>query len=124
VGRALVGAAAPEVIGSGVASAMGESMRLDRLEGTSVRLTYRTMCALRVIAAKPGLSNSEISERIGISDQGQISKLLARLARNDLIENTGKGWPRGTSNAWRLTPAGRQLEHRIRASLSLHASEN
>jgi DNA-binding MarR family transcriptional regulator len=97
-------------------------MKLDRLEGASVRLTYRTMCALAVIAAKPGLSNSEISERVGISDQGQISKLLARLARNGLIENTGRGWPRGTSNAWRLTPAGRRLERRISTSLSLHAS--
>lgn len=93
------------------------------MEGTSIRLTYRTMCTLTVIAAKPGLSNSEISDWVGITDQGQISKLLARLARNGLIENTGRGWPRGTSNAWRLTPAGKRLERRISTSLSLHTSE-
>lgn len=100
-----------------------EQVKRDWIEDASIRLTYRTMCALAVIAAQPGLSNSEISELIGISDQGQISKLLARLARHGLIENTGQGQSRGLSNAWRLTPDGGQLERRIGLSLSLHAAQ-
>ncbi|HUA75035.1 MAG TPA: helix-turn-helix domain-containing protein [Solirubrobacteraceae bacterium] len=92
------------------------------MEGTSVRLTYRTMCALAAIAGRPGMSNSEIRERVGITDPGQISKLLSRLARHGLIENTGAGPSRGMSNAWQLTPAGRRLERRVSKSLSLHAS--
>lgn len=102
--------------------ATDKQMKRDWVEDVSVRLTYRTMCTLAVIAAQRGLSNSEISARVGISDQGQISKLLARLARHGLIENTGAGRPRGMSNAWRLTRDGEQLERRISMSLSLHAS--
>ncbi len=95
----------------------------DPLEGVTLRLTYRTMRALTVIAARPGLSNSQVSELAGISDQGQISKLLARLSRLGLIENTGEGHTKGASNAWRLTPDGRHLERRVGASLSLGSAE-
>src|SRR5271165_3743945 len=59
----------------------------DPLEGLNMRLTYRTVRVLTVIAAQPGASNREIAERSGIVDQGQISKLLARLARLELVEN-------------------------------------
>ncbi len=102
--------------------AADEQVRRDWLEDASVRLTYRTMCTLAVIAAQRGLSNSEISARVGISDQGQISKLLARLARHGLIENRGEGPSRGSSNAWHLTADGEHLERRISMSLSLHAT--
>ncbi len=58
---------------------------------------------LPVITVAPGLSNFAISVRAGIKDQGQISKLLARLAHLGLIENTQPTRPKGTPNAWRLT---------------------
>jgi AcrR family transcriptional regulator len=80
------------------------------LDGLNIRLTYRTMRVMTVIAAQPGLSNLDVSRRAGITDQGQISKLLARLASCGLLENTGTGQPRGGPNAWRLTPRGRQVE--------------
>jgi AcrR family transcriptional regulator len=77
------------------------------------RLTYRTMRVLAVIAAQPELSNSDIAERAGISDQGQISKLLARLREGGLIENVGEGQAKGAANAWRLTRDGWQLQRTI-----------
>ena len=81
----------------------------DPLQGLNMRLTHRTVRVLMVIAERPGASNREIAERSGIVDQGQISKLLTRLARLSLVENTGDGHERGTSNAWRLTARGAQV---------------
>ena len=41
----------------------------------------------------------EIAERSGIADQGQISKLLTRLARLELVANRGAGQEKGAANA-------------------------
>jgi DNA-binding MarR family transcriptional regulator len=42
-----------------------------------------------------GVSNREIGEYAGINDQGQVSKLLARLEEHGLVENTsGNGFGR------------------------------
>lgn len=81
----------------------------DPLAGLGMRLTYRTLEVLAVIDAEPGLSNCEVSERAGVKDQGQISKLLARLVGHGLTENTGAGQPRGEPNAWVLTLKGAEL---------------
>jgi len=79
-----------------------------------MRLTYRTVGVLPAIAARPGLSNRQISQRAGIADEGQTSRLLARLARVKLIENGGEGQPKASANAWRLTRRGEAVERRIR----------
>ena len=79
-----------------------------------MRLTHRTVRVLATIAAQPGLSNRQISQRAGITDQGQISRLLSRLARLQLIENTGQGQRKGSANAWRLTRHGEAVERTIR----------
>jgi AcrR family transcriptional regulator len=89
-----------------------------QLRRVNMRLTYRTAKALEVIAVAPGASNTEISARVGIVDQGQISKLLARLARLELIENVGAGQPSGAANAWRLTASGSELESAIRRTFA------
>jgi AcrR family transcriptional regulator len=86
----------------------------DPLEGLNMRLTYRTVRVLMVIAEHPGASNREIAEGSGIIDQGQISKLLTRLARLELVENLGEGQEKGASNAWQLTPRGAQVERATR----------
>lgn len=86
----------------------------DPLAGLNMRLTYRTVRVLVVIAERPGASNREIADRSGVTDQGQISKLLARLARLELVENTGEGQEKGGSNAWRLTPRGARVERATR----------
>jgi hypothetical protein len=41
-----------------------------------------------------------------MEDQGQISKLLARLQRLELVENTRSAAARGAPNAWGLTERG------------------
>jgi len=86
----------------------------DPLEGLNMRLTYRTVRVLMVIAEHPGASNREIAEGSGIVDQGQISKLMNRLARLKLVENLGEGQERGAANAWHLTPRGAQVERATR----------
>jgi AcrR family transcriptional regulator len=81
------------------------------LEGLGMRLTYRTVRVLSVIASCAGASNRQVAEASGVQDQGQISKLLVRLG---LIENAGSGPIRGEPNAWTLTPRGREVEQAIR----------
>jgi AcrR family transcriptional regulator len=90
----------------------------DPLAGVPMRLTYRTALVLGCIAERPGASNRVIGDRAGVTDQGQISKLLARLERLGLAANTGDGYLRGEPNAWQLTPKGVQVEHGIRAHTS------
>jgi AcrR family transcriptional regulator len=86
----------------------------DPLEGLNMRLTYRTLVVLSAIAALGGRgsdpSNRQVAEAAGIHDQGQISKLLSRLERLDLIHNAGAGQPKGEPNAWTLTPRGREVQ--------------
>jgi AcrR family transcriptional regulator len=86
----------------------------DALEGLDMRLTYRTLRVLSVLAQQPGASNRLVAERAGVADQGQVSKLLMRLSNLGLIENGGDGHTKGAPNAWRLTPRGRDVENAIR----------
>jgi AcrR family transcriptional regulator/DNA-binding MarR family transcriptional regulator len=78
-----------------------------------MRLTYRTVRVLIAIAARPGSSNREIADTAEVSDQGQMSKLLARLHGLGLIQNTGGGATRGESNAWILTDEGWRVQGAI-----------
>lgn len=82
----------------------------DSLSRLGMRLTYRTICVLLAVAATPGASNRSIAEKAGITDQGQISKLLNRLNRIGLIENTSAVSLRGAPNAWVLTSKGWEVQ--------------
>ena len=86
--------------------AVRDAVPADPLRELEMRLTYRTIRVLTALAAHPGASNRVIGEESGIADQGQISKLLARLQGLGLIENTRSGFARGEANAWTLTPKG------------------
>jgi AcrR family transcriptional regulator/DNA-binding MarR family transcriptional regulator len=88
----------------------------DVLKDLDMRLTYRTVRVLLAIAAQPGASNREVADAAGVVDQGQISKLLARLGHLGLIENIGGEPVKGEPNSWRLTSKGCQLERTIRQS--------
>jgi AcrR family transcriptional regulator len=92
----------------------GEREHGDPLAGIPMRLTYRTVRVLEVIAEQPGVSNRGVGERAGVSDQGQISKLLARLQRLGLATNTGEGHMKGEPNAWTLTSTGLRVAQTIR----------
>jgi AcrR family transcriptional regulator len=83
------------------------------LRQLEIRLTYRTMRALLAVAERPRSSNRAIADAAGITDQGQISKLLARLARLGLVDNPGGGAQRGEPNAWMLTQAGQDVHNAI-----------
>jgi AcrR family transcriptional regulator len=87
------------------------------LKGLEVRPTYRT---LRVVYAISELgeggsspNNREVAEHAGVMDQGQISKLLARLEHFGLVQNIGVGHAKGEPNAWVLTAKGRELAQSI-----------
>lgn len=82
----------------------------DPLRDLEMRLTYRTVRVLLSIAASPEASNREVGIAAGIDDQGQISKLLSRLEKLGLIQNSGAGQARGAPNAWTLTDKGLELE--------------
>jgi AcrR family transcriptional regulator len=74
-----------------------------------LRLTYRTLVVLEAVWSNPGASNRQLADAAGISDQGQISKLLARLQRAGLLTNQGAGHVKGEPNAWHLTNTGRMV---------------
>jgi AcrR family transcriptional regulator len=87
-----------------------------RLNGLPMRITYRTMLVLSVIAEQPGASNRQVGTAAGIVDQGQMSKLLQRLGRLGLIVNMCGGRERGMANQWQLTPLGEDIERATRRS--------
>jgi AcrR family transcriptional regulator/DNA-binding MarR family transcriptional regulator len=78
-----------------------------------MRLTYRTLRVLDAVARNPQGSNRLVGDVSGIADQGQISKLLARLQRLGLIENVAGAAGKGAANAWRLTEKGQSMQRAI-----------
>jgi AcrR family transcriptional regulator/DNA-binding MarR family transcriptional regulator len=87
----------------------------DVLKDLDMRLTYRTIRVLAAVATHSGGSNRAIADAAGIVDQGQISKLLMRLAKLGLLENNRTGAAtKGEPNAWSLTAKGERLERSLR----------
>jgi DNA-binding MarR family transcriptional regulator len=78
-----------------------------------MRLTYRTMRVLLSVADHPGASNRELGLAAEIHDQGQASKLLGRLQKLGLIENTRADQAPGGPNAWTLTDRGTEIQRTI-----------
>jgi AcrR family transcriptional regulator/DNA-binding MarR family transcriptional regulator len=93
-------------------------VRHDPLTELEMRLTYRTIRVLMAVGAHPGSSNRQVADTAGISDPGQISKLLGRLHHLGLIEKAGAGRARGEPNAWTLTQKGREVERAMAAQTS------
>jgi DNA-binding MarR family transcriptional regulator len=61
--------------------------------------------ALAAVAGRPGLNNREVSEIVGLSDQGQISRMMKRLSDHGLVENA-QAHSKRQARAWRLTADG------------------
>jgi AcrR family transcriptional regulator/DNA-binding MarR family transcriptional regulator len=91
----------------------GAIVTQDPLRDVPMRLTYRTARVLEVVAEHPGASNRLVAEHADIADQGQVSKLLARLERLGLMSNTGEGHAKGERNAWQLTTLGQSVALRL-----------
>jgi AcrR family transcriptional regulator/DNA-binding MarR family transcriptional regulator len=96
-----------------------------------LRVTYRTMRVLAAIEAQGGRgsypSNRQVGRAAGIEDQGQVSKLLARLQRVGLIENAREEASKGVPNMWQLTLKGREFQaaiepHRDQAATSVSSA--
>ena len=90
--------------------APARSVALDLMRASGGRLRHRAVSVLRGVGTEPGLSNREVAVRVGIGDENNMSRHLARLARRGLIENTRNG---GRVNFWRLTPSGEELERAV-----------
>jgi AcrR family transcriptional regulator len=91
----------------------GTPVERDPLGEINMRLTYRTARVVECIAGEPGASNREVGESAGITDAGQISKLLRRLERLGLAVNTSGGHQCGEPNAWQLTALGGRVAQRL-----------
>ena len=93
--------------------------RVDPLRELDMRLTYRTVRVLLAIDSLGGRgshpSNRQVATAAGISDQGQISKLLARLQALGLVGNAGGDHAKGEPNAWALTSRGRDVTRTLQA---------
>jgi AcrR family transcriptional regulator len=105
----------------------------DPLRKLDMRLTYRTVRVLLAISDLGGRgaiggrapgggavggrapNSRDVAAAAGVSDQGQISKLLWRLADLGLIANGSPTHNRGEPNAWTLTARGQEVERAIRA---------
>jgi DNA-binding MarR family transcriptional regulator len=101
-----------ETIGKGVDATDAGGQRMP------LRTTYRTTRVLHAIGETAGLSNRETADAAGLVDEGQTSKLLRRLERRGLIENTGMGQTYGGANAWSLTAYGQRVLDATRHSLA------
>jgi Mn-dependent DtxR family transcriptional regulator len=83
-----------------------------------MRLTYRTARVLEAVAELGGRgsspSNRMVADAAGVSDPGQISKLLARLERLGLLAKAEDGHAKGEPNVWALTGKGARVAQSIR----------
>lgn len=71
-------------------------------------LTYEVLAAVASLSGRgSNPNNRDIAAVAGVKDEGQISKLLARLERHGMLVNTG-GHP-AAGNAWRLTLDGEEI---------------
>jgi AcrR family transcriptional regulator len=86
---------------------------VDPLAGLNMRMTYRTLRVLGVIAEQPGASNRQVAAAAEVADQGQMSRLLARLEGLGLVHNAMVSQPTGEANIWELTPRGAEVHQAI-----------
>jgi AcrR family transcriptional regulator/DNA-binding MarR family transcriptional regulator len=109
-----------EIRGGKLAAKRGRRARSapTRPASAGVRLTVRTHLVLIAVSEHAGASNREIAEAAGVSDEGQISRVLARLKDHGLIRDTARASV-GHAKAWQLTPQGEALLHAHRP----HSSE-
>ncbi len=84
----------------------------DLIRDAAGRLNPRAASVLQAIGAGPGLNNRGIARRAEVTDEGQISRVLARLQRLGLIEDfSRRDAPAG--KAWQLTTSGEVVEAAI-----------
>jgi len=85
----------------------------DALDGLDMRITYRTLRVLAAIAEHQGAATHQIARAAGVSDPGQISRILTRLKAHGLIDDSGPDQPPGERNAWWLTARGDEVQRAV-----------
>jgi hypothetical protein len=83
------------------------SRRTVGVSARAFRPTLRTHKVLAAVAERPGANNRQVGVAAGVSDQGQMSRLLARLEGLGLLENRGTR-ELGAPYAWHLTARGEE----------------
>lgn len=82
-----------------------------------VRVSIARARVLVAIADAPGACNRKIADAAGVTDEGQISKLLSRLEDYELVRTSGSR-PRWGPHEWHLTARGREVERAIRVDFA------
>jgi AcrR family transcriptional regulator/DNA-binding MarR family transcriptional regulator len=92
----------------------------DPLAGLQARLTYRTLRVLEAIAelntqnpTRGAPNNRQVADAAAISNPSQASRLLARLQNLGLVQNTSERHGNGRTNAWTLTPQGKEIQQAL-----------
>jgi AcrR family transcriptional regulator len=78
---------------------------------------HRLRRCMLYVAARPGASNQQVGEAVGVAHRGQLAKLLGRLHELGLLDKRA-GAP-GRPNAWSATHAG----HGAAAALCAYAPD-
>ena len=94
-------------VGSARRNGGGSPRRAGILPARAFRPTLRTHKVLAAVAERPGANNRQVGVAAGVSDQGQMSRLLARLEGLGLLQNRGTR-ELGAPYAWHLTPRGEE----------------
>jgi DNA-binding MarR family transcriptional regulator len=88
---------------------------LNQRRPPGLALAPRRYEALMFLASGSASSNREIAAAIGISDEAQTSRLLARMEDLGLIHNRNP-YNHGAPNAWQLTADGRRLAEALKSA--------
>lgn len=81
-------------------------------------LTRLTISTLSYLSAHPGFSRAQIREGLGVRQVSQVSRLLGRLERRELVQSeSGAG-----ESGWRLTVSGRELLNQVQPVWRAHPS--
>jgi DNA-binding PadR family transcriptional regulator len=112
-----------EIRGGKLAAKRGRRARSAQARSASAafRLTVRTHLVLVAVSEHAGASNRVVAEAAGVSDEGQISRVLARLKDCGMIRDTARASV-GHAKAWQLTPQGEALLHARRPQSSERAA--
>jgi DNA-binding MarR family transcriptional regulator len=109
----------PMVVARAVAARRAARELLHNFSGRGMRHPLAPR-VLHAIKAEPGLSNSEVATRAQVANEGHMSRVLSRLKRLGLIENTGAtAHLPGRPNTWQLTSKGDEVEQALRYQISL-----
>jgi DNA-binding MarR family transcriptional regulator len=85
---------------------------LNERPGRASVIAPRRHETLVFLLTHPDASNREIAAGLGIMDEAQASRLLARMEDLGLIRNRNPYTP-GAANSWQLTADGRRLLHAL-----------